>query len=70
MESRYHCPSQKNECRFARSAVIRLAIQETVDALEVMDALTSESGLTGSDVQEIADKINESGRKRDEEESV
>jgi ABC-type Zn uptake system ZnuABC Zn-binding protein ZnuA len=35
-----------------------------------MDELTSESELTESDVQEIADKINESGRKRVDEESA
>ncbi|MFC3957792.1 hypothetical protein [Halovivax cerinus] len=50
------------------SAVTRHAIQEKVDALEVMDQLTSESDLTESDVQEIADKINEGGRERTEEE--
>ena len=46
------------------SEVTRQAIQEKVETLEVMDELTSESELTESDVQEIADKINESGRKR------
>ncbi|AQL43929.1 hypothetical protein BV210_15005 [Halorientalis sp. IM1011] len=51
------------------SEVTRQAIQEKIDALEVMDELTSESELTESDVQEIADKINESGRKRVDEES-
>lgn len=34
----------------------------------MMDELTSESELTGSDVQEIAEKINERTRKRVEEE--
>jgi hypothetical protein len=52
------------------SEVTRQAIQEKIEALEVMDELTSESDLTESDVQEIADKINESGRKRADEESV
>jgi predicted transcriptional regulator len=52
------------------SEVTRQAIQEKIDALEVMDELTSESELTKGDVQEIADKINESGRKRADEESA
>ncbi len=52
------------------SEVTRQAIQEKIEALEVMDELTSESDLTESDVQEIADKINESGRKRIDEESA
>ena len=52
------------------SEVTRQAIEEKVEALEVMDELTSESELTEDDVQEIADKINESGRKRADEESA
>ncbi|WP_123533392.1 hypothetical protein [Halosimplex salinum] len=52
------------------SEVTRQAIQEKIETLEVMDELTTESELTASDVQEIADKINESGRKRVDEESV
>jgi hypothetical protein len=52
------------------SEVTRQAIQEKIEALEVMDELTSESKLTESDVQEIADKINESGRRRVDEESA
>jgi hypothetical protein len=52
------------------SEVTRQAIKEKIEALEVMDELTSESDLTESDVQEIADKINESGRKRVDEESA
>ena len=52
------------------SEVTRQAIQEKVETLEVMDELTSASDLTESDVQEIADKINESGRKRVDEESA
>jgi hypothetical protein len=52
------------------SEVTRQAIQEKIEALEVMDELTSESDLTESDVQEIADTINESGRKRLDEESA
>jgi len=52
------------------SEVTRQAIQKKIEALEVMDELTSESHLTESDVQEIADKINEGGRKRADEEST
>ena len=52
------------------SEVTRQAIQEKIETLEVMDELTSESELTESDVQEIADKINESGRTRVDEESA
>ena len=52
------------------SEVTRQAIEEKIEALEVMDELTSESSLTESDVQEIADKIKESGRKRVDEESA
>jgi predicted CopG family antitoxin len=52
------------------SEVTRQAIEEKIEALEVMDELTGESELTESDVQEIADKINESGRKRVDEESA
>ncbi len=52
------------------SEVTRQAIQEKVEALEVMDELTSESQLTERDVQEIADKINERGRNRVDEEST
>jgi len=52
------------------SEVTRQAIQKKIEALEVMDELTSKSDLTENDVQEIADKINESGRKRADEESA
>jgi hypothetical protein len=52
------------------SEVTRQAIQEKIEALEVMDELTSESELTESDVQEITDKINKSGRKRVDEETA
>jgi len=52
------------------SEVTRQAIQEKIETLEVMDELTSESDLTESDVQDIAKKINESGRKRVDEESA
>ena len=52
------------------SEVTRQAIEEKIEALEVMDELTSESELTESDVQEIANKVNESGRKRIDEESA
>jgi predicted transcriptional regulator len=51
------------------SEVTRQAIQEKIETLEVMDELTSGSELTESDVAEIADKINESARKRVKEES-
>ena len=50
------------------SEVTRQAIQKKIEALDVLDELTSESELTESDVQEIAKKINESGRKRVDEE--
>jgi predicted transcriptional regulator len=52
------------------SEVTRQAIKEKIEALEVMDELTSESELTERDVQEIADKINENGRKHTDEESA
>lgn len=52
------------------SEVTRQAIQEKIEALEVMDELTTESELTESDVQDIAEKINESGRKRVDKESA
>ena len=51
------------------SEVTRQAIQEKIEALEVMDELTSESELTESDVTEIADRINKRGRERVEEQS-
>jgi hypothetical protein len=49
------------------SEVTRQAIQEKIETLEVMDELTSESELTERDVQDIAERINESGRKRVED---
>jgi predicted transcriptional regulator len=52
------------------SEVTRQAIQEKIEVLEVMEELTSESDLTEGDVEEIADRINESGRKRIDEESA
>ncbi|OYR43629.1 hypothetical protein [Halorubrum sp. Hd13] len=52
------------------SEVTRQAIQEKIETLEVMDELTSESELSERDVQKIAAKINESGRKRVDEESA
>ncbi|QPV63560.1 hypothetical protein I7X12_02695 [Halosimplex litoreum] len=52
------------------SEVTRQAIQEKIEALEVMDELTNESEPTERDVQEIADKINQSGRKRVDQESA
>jgi predicted transcriptional regulator len=51
------------------SEVTRQAIEEKIETLEVMNELTSESTLTESDVQEIADRINESGLKRVDKES-
>ena len=52
------------------SEVTRQAIQKKIETLEVMDELTDESKLTESDVREIADKINERGRKHVDEESA
>jgi predicted transcriptional regulator len=52
------------------SEVTRQAIEEKIDALEVMNELTSEGELTESDVRDIADRINERGCKRVDEESV
>ena len=52
------------------SEVTRQAIEEKTEALAVMDELTSESELTERDVHEIADRINESGRKRVDAEST
>ncbi|GAB7018333.1 hypothetical protein [Halostagnicola sp. A-GB9-2] len=52
------------------SEVTRQAIQEKIETLEMMDELTNESELTERDVQEIANKINEQGRKHVEEEST
>jgi len=51
------------------SEVTRQAIQKKIESLELMDDLTSNSELMESDVADIADKINESARKRVEEES-
>jgi len=52
------------------SEVTRQAIREKIEALEVMNELTSESELSESDVRDIADKINENGRKRVDENSA
>lgn len=49
------------------SEVTRQAIREKIEALDVMDELTSGSELTESDVAEIANKVNESARDRVEE---
>jgi hypothetical protein len=49
------------------SEVTRQAIQEKIETLEVMDELTSGSELTESDVQDIADRINERGREHVDE---
>jgi ribosomal protein L15 len=51
------------------SEVTRQAIQEKIEKLELMDELTVNSELTEEDVDELAAKINESARKRIEEES-
>jgi hypothetical protein len=60
----------ENHSEINWSEVTRQAIQEKIEVLEVMDELAGESDLTESDVQEIADKINESGRPRIDEESA
>jgi predicted transcriptional regulator len=52
------------------SEVTRQAIREKIETLEVMDELAAESELTESDVREIADRINESGRERVNEGSL
>lgn len=51
------------------SEVTRQAIRSKIEKLELMDELTADSELSGVDVNEIAAKINESARKRVEEES-
>ena len=51
------------------SEVTRQAIRNKIEKLELMDELTTDSKLTDEDVDEIAAKINESARKRIEEES-
>ncbi|WP_255195671.1 hypothetical protein [Halorarius litoreus] len=51
------------------SEVTRQAIRNKIEKLELMDELTAESDLTDADVDELAAKINESARKRIEEES-
>ena len=60
----------ENHSEINWSEVTRQAIQEKIEVLEVMDELAGESDLTESDVQEIADKINESGRPQVDEESA
>ncbi|MBX0297669.1 hypothetical protein [Haloarcula nitratireducens] len=52
------------------SEVTRQTIQEKIEALEVMDELAGQSELTENDVQELAEKINERGRQRVDEESA
>lgn len=52
------------------SEITRQAIQEKIKTLKMMDELISESELAESDVQDIAKKINESGRKHVDEESA
>ncbi len=49
------------------SEVTRQAIQEKITKLELMDELTADSDLTEQDVDELADRINESARQRLEE---
>jgi hypothetical protein len=51
------------------SEVTRQAIRSKIEKLELMDELTADSELSDADVTEIAAKINESARKRVEEES-
>ncbi|MFK5602741.1 hypothetical protein [Haloferax volcanii] len=51
------------------SEVTRQAIRSKIEKLELMDELTADSELSDADVDEIAAKINESARKRIEEES-
>jgi len=51
------------------SEVTRQAIRDRIEKLELMDELTAEIELSEADVDEIAAKINESTRKRLEEES-
>jgi len=50
--------------------VTRQATRETIETLEVTDELAAESELTESDVQELADKINERRRERRNEDSA
>ena len=52
------------------SEVTRQAIEEKVETLEVMDELTGKSELTETDVEEIAEKINQAGRNHLEEDPV
>ncbi|ELY64205.1 hypothetical protein C492_06777 [Natronococcus jeotgali DSM 18795] len=42
---------------------------QKIEALEILNELTSESELSEHDVQELADRSNERGRKRVEGES-
>ncbi|MEF8785508.1 MAG: hypothetical protein V5A45_06205 [Haloarculaceae archaeon] len=51
------------------SEVTRQAIREKVENLELLDQLTADSELTESGVEEIATKINQSARKRVDEET-
>lgn len=51
------------------SEVTRQAIQKKIEQLELLDELTADSELTGDDVDELAAKINESARRRIEEDS-
>ena len=51
------------------SEVTRQAIQDKIEKLELMDELTVNSKLTEENVDELAAKINESARKRVDEES-
>jgi hypothetical protein len=50
------------------SEVTRQAIRDKIEKLELLDGLTADSELTEADVDEIAAKIDESARKRTEEE--
>lgn len=51
------------------SEVTRQAIRNKIEKLELLDELTTDSGLTEEDVDEIAAKINASARERIDEES-
>lgn len=51
------------------SEVTRQAIREKIEKLELMDELIADSELTGEDVDELAQKINEGARLHLEEEA-
>ncbi|MBI4439473.1 hypothetical protein HY638_00715 [Candidatus Woesearchaeota archaeon] len=53
---------QHSEIRW--SAVIRKTIAERIEALEIMDRITSKSKLTQADVEEISSKIDSAVAKK------